>query len=42
MRQIQNAVCNRVLELTIEPEKALPTAVDVKLGESGVSIGVQN
>ena len=33
MREIQNAVRNRVLELTMELEKALPAAVDVKLGE---------
>ena len=34
MREIQSSVRNRVLELTIELEKAVPVVVEVKLGES--------
>jgi len=33
MREIQNAVRNRILELTIELEKAVPAAVDVTLAK---------
>ena len=33
-REIQNSVRNRVLNLTIELEKAVPSVVEVKLGES--------
>ena len=33
MREIQSAVRNRVLELTIQLEKTVPAAVDVKFGE---------
>lgn len=40
MREIQNAVRNRILDLTIKLEKAVPAAADVTLGKSaGLSAG---
>ena len=43
MREIQNTVRNRVLELTIELEKVVPTAVNVELGEPvGTETGSAN
>lgn len=39
MREIQNAVRNRVLDLTIELEKAIPDVVEVKLGEAVTAKG---